>query len=156
MTTPVLRFLWWALFISFAIFLQHLIPGVDVLAPGFLLSLQEKKPWQTLWLFLLFCLVQEGAGSMRFGSSVVWYGGLAVFFWIGQRFFVAENTVFVLLLALFLGAYHALLTLLMCTMQEIPVEYAVLLHESIIQTLITPLVWGLAYFFRPREQYKSH
>lgn len=151
-----LGLVWWAIFIVGAILLQQLIPGVDALAPGFLLSLQERKPWQTLWLFLLFSLVQEGTGSMHYGGSLLWYGGQALFFWIGQRFFVAENVVFVLLLALFIGAYHAVLTIFMCALQETPVEYMQLLHESLIQTLIIPLIWGLAYYYRPRVKFKAY
>ena len=156
MTSPVFSLLWWAIFITGAVLLQQQIPGVDALAPGFLLSLQERKPGQTLCLFILFSLIQEGTGSMTFGSSILWYGGQAIFFWIGQRFFVAENVVFVLLLALSLGAYHALLTIFMCAVQEIPVEYQSLLHESIIQALIIPLIWGLAYFYRPRQKFKNY
>lgn len=156
MSSPLFRLIWWAVFITGALLVQQRIPGVDALAPGFLLSLQERRPWQTLWLFLLFSLIQEGTGTMFFGSSLLWYGGQAIFFWIGQRFFVADNVVFVLLLALFLGAYHALLTLFMCAMQEIPVEYTTLIHESIIQTLLIPLIWGLAYFYRPRIKFKSY
>lgn len=156
MTSGLLRLLWWAAYISVALLVQHLIPGVDALAPGLLISLQERRPWQTLWLFLLFSIMQEGAGTMHFGSSVLWYGGLALFYWVGQRFFVADNIVFVLLLALFLGAYHGLLTLFMCAMQEIPVEHALLLHESIIQTLLIPLLWGLACCFRSRPKFKNY
>lgn len=156
MTTTALRLVWWTVFIAGAILLQKQIPGVDLLAPGFLLSLQERRPWQTLWLFLLFSMIQEGTGTMHFGSSLLWYGGQAVFFWAGQRFFVAENVFFVLLLALFLGAYHAVITVFMCAMQEIPVEYTALLHESIIQTLIIPLIWGLAYYYRPGSKFKAY
>lgn len=156
MTKSIARTLWWATYIAGAILLQKQIPGIDALAPGFLLSLQEKRPWQTLILFFLFCLIQEGAGTLRFGGAPLWYAGQALFFWLGQRFFVADNVFFVSMLAIFLGCFHAVLILLMCEVQEIPVEYATLIHESIIQMLLIPLIWGLAYHHRPRSNYSKN
>lgn len=153
MKKTIVRLLWWGTYIIGALILQQQIPGVDALAPGFLLSLQEKRPWQTAWLFLIFVLIQEGAGTMHFGGALLWYAGQAALFWVGQRFFMAENALFVLMLSVCLGAYHALLILFMCAVQEIPVEYMTLLRESIIQTLLIPLIWGLAYFSRPKSSF---
>jgi hypothetical protein len=143
------RVLWWATYIAGALIVQQSIPGVDALAPGFLLSLQEKKNWQTFWLFCIFVLIQEGSGSLLFGSAVLWYSGQILLFRMSQRFFVAENAVFVLMLSAALGAYHFLLTWLMCSIQNLPLEFVLLSQESMIQAAIIPLIWGLAYFIRP-------
>ncbi|MDL2316411.1 hypothetical protein LJC59_04950, partial [Desulfovibrio sp. OttesenSCG-928-A18] len=146
----IIRLLWWATYIVGALILQQQIPGVDALVPGFLLSLQDKKRWQTFWLFLLFVLIQEGAGSIGFGGAILWYGGQIVFFRLSQRLFVADNILFVLMLSASLGAYHCALTLFICAVQKIPVDLFLLIRESIIQAIIIPAIWGVAYLSRPK------
>ena len=148
MKTPI-RILWWATYIAGALIVQRSIPGVDALAPGFLLSLQEKKHRQSFCLFCIFVLIQEGSGSLSFGSAILWYGGQVLLFHAGQRFFVAENILFVFILSATLGAYHFLLTWLMCSVQDLPLDFVLLIRESMIQAAIIPLIWGLAYFIRP-------
>lgn len=150
-----LRILWWALYIAGALIVQQNIPGVDALVPGFLLSLQERRHWQTFWLFILFVLIQEGAGSLSFGSSLLWYSGQIVLYRLSQRLFVADNILFVLMIAVSLGAYHGALVWFMSAVQKVPVEYAVILQESILQAVIIPVIWGLAYFTRPKTPARS-
>ena len=145
-----LRLVWWAAYITVALILQQQIPGVDALAPGFLISLQDKKPWQTFWLFLLFTLIQEGAGSLGFGSALLWYGGQVVLFRLTERFFVADNIPFVLMLSACLGAYRCLVTWFMCIVQKVPVEYILLVKESLLQALLIPVIWGIACLLRPK------
>lgn len=148
---PVVLILWWATYIAGALIVQQNMPGVDALVPGFLLSLQEKKFWQSFWLFCIFVLIQEGSGSLTFGSAILWYGGQICLFHLSQRFFVAENIVFVLMLSASLGAYHFLLTWLMCSVEKLPLEGLLLARESLIQAAVIPVIWGAAYFMRPRK-----
>ena len=147
------RILWWAAYIAGALIVQQHIPGVDALVPGFLLALQERKTWQTVWLFCIFVLIQEGAGSLAFGSAVLWYGGQVWLFRVSQHFFIAESIPFVFMLSAILGAYHFLLTWLMCSVQNLPLDFALLVLESIIQAAIIPLIWGLAYCIRPKAAF---
>ena len=141
--------LWWPVYIVAALVIQQQIPGVDALAPGFLISLQEKKKWQTAWLFLVFVLIQEGSGSLAFGSSLLWYGGQIALFLLAERLFVADNLLFVIMLSAGLGAYHGLVIWFMCMVQEAPLEYVFLLQECVLQAILTPLIWGLAAWLRP-------
>lgn len=145
------RVLWWAIYIMGALIVQQSIPGVDALAPGFLLSLQERRVQQSCWLFLLFTLIQEGAGSLGFGSALLWYGGQVAFFFLFLRFFVADNILFVLFTSVALGAYHGLIALFMSAVQNVPVDYFVLLRECLLQTVIIPIIWGLAFLSRPKS-----
>lgn len=154
MKTPVL-ILWWAIYIVGALIVQQNLPGVDALVPGFLLSLQERKNWQSFWLFCAFVLIQEGAGSLTFGSAVLWYGGQICLFRLSQRFFMAENVIFVLILSAGLGAYHFFLTWLMCAVANLPLEYSLLIRESVIQAAVIPAIWELAYFTRPRAAFSG-
>lgn len=144
------RLLWWGTFIIGALVIQQSIPGIDALAPGFLLSLQEKDSRESFWLFPLFVLIQEGAGNISFGGSLLWYGGQVLLFRLSQRFFVAENLLFFCMLSAILGAYHYALDLFMCAVQKLPVDHAALVQESIAQALVIPVIWGIAYLTRPR------
>lgn len=144
------RLIWWATYITGALIVQQSAPGLDALVPGFLLSLQEKNTRQSVWLFLLFVVIQEGSGNIAFGSSLLWYGGQVLFFRISQRFFVADNLLFVFMLSAILGAYHGALEWFMCAVQKVPVDIATLTQESILQAVVIPIIWGLAYFTRPR------
>ncbi len=146
----LLSLLWWAVYIIAALILQQQIPGVDALAPGFLISLQDNKKWQTFWLFLLFVLIQEGAGSLGFGSAILWYGGQVILFRLTERLFVADNILFVLMLSASLGAYRCLLTWFMCIVQKVPVEYMTLVQESLLQAVLIPVIWGIACLIRPK------
>lgn len=146
------RIIWWILYIICAIILQGHVSGLDALVPGFLIALHENKFWQTLWLFILFVLIQEGASSIHFGSAVLWYGGQIVLFRSGQRLFVADNLLFIIFLSVCLGGYHYLLIRLMGELQGIPIDPIGLLHESIIQTVSIPVLWVIAQATRPREK----
>jgi hypothetical protein len=144
------RILWWATYITGSLIVQQTIPGVDALMPGFLLSLQENRFQQSAVLCALFILIQEGSGSLNFGSGLLWYGGQVALFRLSRRFFVDDNILFVFMLSIGLGLYHGLLTWLMCAVQQIPVELLTLAQESLLQSLVIPPIWGLAYLSRPR------
>ncbi len=144
------RIVWWSVYIVGAIIIQQSIPGVDALTPGFLLSLQERKPTQTFWLFLLFVFIQEGAGSLTFGSAILWYGGQIFLFHLSARMFVSDNLLFVAMLSVSLGAYRGLLAWFMCAVQNIPVEYPQILTDGLCQTMLIPAIWGVAYFTRKK------
>ena len=146
----LLRFLWWAAYIVAALILQQQIPGVDALAPGFLIALQDGKKWQSFWLFLLFVLIQEGAGSLGFGSALLWYGGQVALFRMTARLFMADNILFAVMLSTSLGAYRCLINWFMCMVQKVPVEYMPLVQESLLQAVCILVLWGLACLLRPK------
>ena len=43
------KVLWWAAFFAVGICLQRAIPGIDVLAAGLLVVLQERRGWRVFW-----------------------------------------------------------------------------------------------------------
>ncbi|MDL2291077.1 hypothetical protein LJC09_03140 [Desulfovibrio sp. OttesenSCG-928-F20] len=149
------RILWWATYIAGALIVQQSIPGTDALTPGFLLSMQERRPRQTFWLFILFVLIQEGTGSLNFGSALLWYGGQVAFFHASLRFFVADSLLFVLMLSGALGLYHGFLAWFMGAVQKVPIEFFSLVQESLFQAAIIPLIWGLAFFSRPKDVFRK-
>lgn len=149
------RILWWAMYIAGALVVQQSVPGVDALTPGFLLSLQERRFKQTAWLFLLFVLIQEGTGSLNFGSALLWYGGQVVLFRASLRFFVPESMLFVIMLSASLGLYHAFIVWFMCAVQMVPLDFLTLVRESLFQAAIIPVIWGLAFRSRPKGYFRN-
>ncbi|MBZ2170994.1 hypothetical protein [Nitratidesulfovibrio sp. SRB-5] len=147
---------WWACFIFVGVWLQQVLPGVDVLVAGLLVSLQERRHYQTFWLLLVLLLVQEGAGTLAFGSTVLWYGVLLVFFNVGRWLFEAENLAFVVLISLGLGVCHFLFTLMMASLQQLDIPRDRLLLESVWQACVVPPAWWLTHFVRRRCMGDAH
>lgn len=141
--------LWWMTFIIAGIWGQMVFPGVDILAAGLVLSLQEKRIQQTIWLFLACIIIQEGSGSLAFGYSLLWYAGVFFLFFVGRWLFEAKNLLFILLLGLCLGLLHGGLALTLAALQNYKLQPEVLLREGSLQALIFPIAWGIAAMLRP-------
>lgn len=146
----ILNTLWWGGYLVIGILLQRFFPGCDALTPGFLLALQERRPWQTFWLFLIFVLLQEGTGSLNFGMGVLWFGGLVILFYISSRHFMAENIFFIAFLSLTMSLYQGFLLWFMAALQDISLDYINIVQKSVFQVLLIPIVWGLAWLVRPK------
>ena len=150
------RILWWAVYIVIALFLQQQFPGLDALTPGFLIALQQRKTGQTVWLFLLFTLIQEGAGNLDFGMAMLWYGGQIFIVHMSSRLFLAENILFVSVMSASLGAYYCVLFWLICALQDIPLDYMTLLRGGLIQAMGIPTIWGVTWLLMPKAAQHAH
>ena len=65
-----LNILWWVAFFVFGLALQQALPGTDVLVAGLFLALQERRPFQLAVVLLALILVQEGVGTLDFGTEI--------------------------------------------------------------------------------------
>ena len=101
-------------------------------------------------LVVLFALilVQEGVGTLDFGTSVLWYLLVITLFFAGRWMFETENWLFVLLLSGCIGLAHYGVIWLMTRLQFIPLDMTRLLDESILQALLTPFVWQCSMMAR--------
>jgi len=154
-----LNILWWVAFFVFGLALQQALPGTDVLVAGLFLALQERRPFQLAVVLLALILVQEGVGTLDFGTSVLWYLLVITLFFIGRWMFETENWLFVLLLSGCIGfsalrglfrwilAHYGVIWL-MTRLQFIPLDTTQLLDESILQALLTPFVWQCSMMAR--------
>ena len=97
---------------------------------------------------LALILVQEGVGTLDFGTSVLWYLLVITLFFIGRWMFETENWLFVLLLSGCIGLAHYGVIWLMTRLQFIPLDTTQLLDESILQALLTPFVWQCSMMAR--------
>ncbi|MFU2208882.1 hypothetical protein [Solidesulfovibrio sp. C21] len=139
------RIVFWVLFTVCGVWLENTIPGVDFLAPGLILAMQEEKWTVPIWLGLAWLFIQEGTGSLAFGAGLLWYGGLAGLYFFGHWLFEARNFLFMFIVGLCLGAMHFVLINLMALLLDWTVPLERLLMESVMQALIFPVEWGLIY-----------
>jgi hypothetical protein len=139
------RIVWWMGFTACGIWAQSHVPGVDFLVPGLILSLQVEKASQTVWLGLVWLLLQEGMGSLPFGFGLLWYAAATGLFLLGRWLFEARNLLFMSMLGLALGLLHYGLVLVMAGLQDWLVPTGRLLTESIHQVLFFPLEWAVIH-----------
>lgn len=146
------NFLWWTIFIICGIWAQYFVRGVDFLMIGLVLSLQEGRPAQTAWLLAIFVLIQEGIGSLSFGSSLLWYAMLVVLYSLGRWLFQAKNMIFMVLMGACMGVWHYLLIFIMSSLQDAVVSHDRLFFESVLQALLFPIGWAVANALRSRRE----
>ena len=142
--------LWWGTYTVLGVWAQRVLPGVDFLAPGIVLSMQEHGGVRTFWLALVWVLLLEGMGNLPFGYGVAWYGLLAVFYVVGRWLFEARSFLFMCLLGLGLGVLHPVLLYFFSALSDLSVPLVSTLVEGVVQALIFPLVWLLADKFFPK------
>ena len=138
----------WLFFLVAGVWAQRFLPGVDMLAPGILVSLQEKRFAQTLWLTLIAIFIQEGVGALNFGVAILWYVSVFIVYFIGRWLFEAENILFILLLGLCLGGVHFGLLSSMQILQGLSAGRASLPVESLLQVIVFPSAWWIVKYFR--------
>lgn len=141
---------WWLAYTIVAVWLQTLLPGVDFLAPGVVLSLQERPGAQTGFMVLAWVLLQEGMGSMAFGYGLMWYGVLVLAYLGGRWLFESRSFLFMCLLGLLLGAMHPLLVYSLASLQGLAWSVPDMMLEGTIQAGIFPVAWYAARSLFPR------
>lgn len=146
----MLGFIWWTCFALTGVWAQFFFPGLDFLAPGLIISLQEERGPSTLWLVGAFILLQEGMGSLFFGSVLLVYSLMALAFFMGRALFDTRSITLVVLLGAVLGVCHFFISLLILRLEGMLVPVDRLLLESVAQAVITPVLWYLAHSLFPK------
>ena len=146
----VQNLLWWFFYTIFAILLQGLVAGVDLLLPAYLIAIQEGSKKQLIWVGLIFILIQEGIGTSFFGASFLSYALIFLCVEAAQRFFQPDNLSFVFFLSALVGVNHFIIVIFLTDLQNIPYQLLPLLKESLYQFLLTPIIWQVAAFSRRR------
>lgn len=139
---------WWLIYTFMAVAMQAFLPGVDLLLPGLLLALSEKNIIQLLCIGTIFLLLQEGMGSMAFGGTLLLYTLAALFFFAGCSLFQGRSVFFVSLLGLLLSFTRYIVFAVLTSLQNIPWYPERLLEECLIQTILTPAIWWIAFSLR--------
>jgi hypothetical protein len=142
--------LWWGLYTVAGVWAQRTVPGVDFLAPGIVLSMQEDGGRRTVWLALAWMLLIEGTGNLPFGYGLAWYGLLTTLYLLGRGLFEARSVVFMCLLGAAMGTLHPVLTHSLATLADLTVDTRQLAMEGALQAVSFPLVWLVADKCFPR------
>ncbi|MBD5607948.1 MAG: hypothetical protein HDQ93_03755 [Desulfovibrio sp.] len=145
------QIVWWICFIILGICVQSLAPGLDALAVGLLIMLQEEDYRDMLWLLPLFILLQEGMGSRPFGSIIVWYAATIVMFKIGRWLFDTKNFLFMFLLSASLGGVYFAVDWLMAPLQNLNFNVEDAMNKSLTEALFLPFAWRLAQATRKTD-----
>lgn len=135
---------------SLGLIAESFLPGVDILLIGLIIALQEGKLPQTLWVLLVVILLQEGVGSLAFGSSILSYTTAILVFYGGRALLEQENILFVLVVAVSAGLGHYAFTQAMATLQDISMPIDRLLMESLVQVLLLPPLWRITWLLRKK------
>lgn len=151
----MLAALWWSGFTVAGIWGQSFIPGVDLLAAGLVVSLQEQTRTRTFWLAVAWIVLQEGVGSLAFGYGILWYSALALIFFVGRWLFEARSILFIALIGISLGVLHFAFTLVLTSLEDLTLPLDRLLWESLAQVLVFPAGWWAADRLYPERLKKD-
>lgn len=139
-------FVWWALYCLLAVWFQFFFPGLDFLAAGLVVSMQEERWWRsTVWFFGAAVLLQDGMGSLSFGYGLAWYGVLALFFQLGRRFFDPRSLGLMILMGIFLGWLHFTLTFSLIRLEGMNFSLHHVVWESVTQSVLFPVLWFMVH-----------
>jgi len=139
---------WWGVFLFPAITLQRLLPGVDFLLVGLLVTLQERRYTDLFWVLPLLVILQEGMGTREFGVVLLWYVVVSAAFLLGRWLFDVGNFLYTFLFSACLAACYFAVVFLTSPLYAVPVDMHRLLDESVHLALLLPLCWKLAHFTR--------
>ncbi len=145
--------IWWIFFCIACLWAQRFVQGVDFLIVGLVISAREGRLLQTIWLFFMFLLLQEGAGTLSFGAGLLWQCGAMVLYVLGRWLFETRNVLFIFLLGCCLGGWRYVLIHGMAGLQEYTLSpRSMFLWECVLQALLFPLAWSIAYALRGRPE----
>jgi len=140
--------LWWGVFLFPAVTLQRFFPGVDFLLVGLLITLQERRYTDLVWVLPLLIVLQEGMGTQEFGVVLLWYVVVTAVFFLGRWLFDIENFFYAFLLSACLTVCYFVVVFLMSPLYAASVDADRLLDESVYLALFLPVGWKLAQLTR--------
>lgn len=146
----IANIVWWVLYCILGLGVQRFFPGVDALVPGVMISCQEGRPQQTGWLCLIFMLIQEGTGSLDFGTALLWYTSLILLFFTSRLFFETGSLFFVVILSLALALAHAGIVYTTSSLQGVTLNVYSLAEQATAQALLIPPLYVGASLVRKR------
>ncbi len=144
-----LALFWWAAYTVVAVWAQKVIPGVDFLAPGLVLSMQEEAGYRTVWLAVLWILLQEGMGNLPFGYGIAWYGLLVIFYIVGAGFRGRSFCSCACSVSARCAASAAHIWFV--GLGQLAAPQPAVLVEGALQALLFPLVWAVADWLFPTK-----
>lgn len=144
------RILFWLIYSICALWGQFFVPSADFFLPALLLALQDDDSVQLFWVASIAILLQEGMGSLAFGSVVLLYGTLIFFFHIFQWYVKIRTYLFVLLFAFCATLLHNVVLVLFCFLQDFDYRHLLSVQQSFLYFVTIPLVWQFCIFIKQK------
>ncbi len=138
--------LWWFLFTALCIWIHSFISGIDCFGPAVLVLMHLKRYREAIWLTPMWILINEGAGSLAFGSSLLWFAGLILLFLFLCLFLSSSNLLFLFSLSLMAGTLQTGIIALMAALQEITIPFERIVVQGILTALLFPVFWFAMLF----------
>lgn len=138
------RPLWWALLLISGLWIQELTGGLDFLTPALLLCLQTGLWLTGGWVALLLVLLQEGIGSLAFGTVILFYAGTGALFILARWLLEPENPLFILLYSFVLALWAWAVVSGAIAFQELPVAGRPMFPYILWQWLAYVIFWSAA------------
>ncbi len=151
--------LWWVAFLVLGIVCQLYVPGLDALLTAVLLVTQERDYKTMVWLLPTIVLLQEGMGSLHFGSSVFTILAVIALYKLASAIPVAARTFFHLLVILGCGFLRGFFGWFFATLQNAPVDMELIVHDGLVETVYVLVSWpvltALRRFAVPHDEKKA-
>ena len=132
--------IWCLVYTIFAVWLQRYIPGLDCFAPALVGCLYLGITTATIWFAVIWILIQEGIGSLAFGSTLLFYAGIAIFFFSSKTIFTKQSWFFLINISIFTAGYYFLVMYCMCSLQELYIPWSVFLENSLLILVFFPIL----------------
>ena len=133
--------LWWLFFTALCIWVHSMIQGIDCFGPAILVLLHLKRIKEAVWLTPIWILINEGAGSLAFGLSVLWIGGLILFFFLLCQYLSSSNLLYLLTLSVLAGVWHLTVVRVMAALQELNIPSEDILMLGVKTAVAFPFLW---------------
>lgn len=135
--------IWWLIYTIFGIWLQRFIPGLDCFAPALAGCLYLGLTTTTFWLALFWILIQEGIGSLAFGSTLLFYGGITVFFFWSKIIFTKNSPLFFIGASIFTSGFYLLVMYVMSNLQELDIPINIFLQNALLILIFFPILLSI-------------
>lgn len=116
---------------------------MDFLAAGIILCLQQERPGKVLLLTLICVLIQESMGPLAFGTSVLRYSALIVFFLLARKLFEANSPALILILGGLFAVVHYLSLKTMTGLQSLVILDQRIFIDSVLLFFVFSTEWFL-------------
>ncbi len=151
----MLSAIWWTAFTLAGIWCQGLLPGIDCLAPGLVISLYDENTPTTITLAAIWIILQEGMGTLAFGYAAIWYSLLVLFFLFTHKLFKPKSLLFICLAGGFLAVLKVILTLSLLSLESKSLPLGKVFLDSLFQAASFPAIWFAAHELYPNRLKKN-
>lgn len=140
---------WWGGYTLLAIWAQEWFGGIDFFTPGLIVFLQTDRWKAGIWSAIVWGIMQEGTGSLSFGSILLFDAGLAAMFMAGKWLLETGNLIFVMVLSAVLVIWREMVVMWLASLQDLVVFWTTFPLMA-LQFFAYVLTWALIYplFFK--------